>query len=174
MSNQYDPPEHDKAPRAEAPLSDGFSADLLRQYDFSALERVYRSSCNILGLAGILGIVMFLQIYLIYMIKQSSNVNIYHWRFLLLYGVIVLEAVTIFGLLQRDTWGRTIGLVTCALIGLLSLINMSKNFGSSGVILLIAVIGAWALAANPQLFGANRVRHGIIAAIYKERKNEKD
>ena len=153
-------------PRANLDVHEGPEA--LWEMSFKEVRKLYLASVNVraLGLLyglGAVGAIAAGGIFLFAPLKDAGRAESMGAAFaaiLVFLGVIYIAATI--SSYTRPRWGRWLGIVLCAL----SL--LSFPFGT-----IIGIMGLIAYAQGGKLFGPDRLYHNDVAAVYKQRKKDK-
>jgi hypothetical protein len=143
-------------PRAN--LETQFGPQQLWEMPFKDLKKLYLASVNIRALGILYGLGAFGLLAGPILLTRGAD----QW---LGYVLIASGVVSVAGCVSsytRPGWGRPVGILLCVL-GLL-------NFPLGT---LIGILGLVAYANGRKLFGADRLPHKDVAAVYKVRKKEK-
>lgn len=127
----------------------------LQDLDFKRLKKLYHRSCNVNAIAFLLGLGILI-LSGISIIPDALEEKSAKYIFI---GLIVFYAITLFGLYQRTSWGRILGIIVC----IISLINLPLGT-------LIGIVGLFAFFGAPELFGANRITHRELKFEFKLQK----
>jgi hypothetical protein len=153
-------------PGASLEVKEGPEA--LWEMTFKEVRKLYLASVNVHALGflyglGAVGVIAAGGIFLVTPLKDAGGAEGIGAAFaalLVLLGLIYVAAAI--SSYTRPRWGRWLGIVLCAL-GLLSF-----PFGT-----IIGIMGLIAYAQGGKLFGPERLQHKDVAAVYKQRKKDK-
>lgn len=121
--------------------------------DFAQLKKLYHRSCNVNGIAFLLGLGLVITAGVLAVQQHTDEVK------LILLALIAFYVPTIIGLYLRTSWGRILGIIAC----LLALINIPMGT-------IIGIMGLFAFFGAPQLFGPDRITHRAVKAQFKAQK----
>ena len=124
--------------------------------DFQSLKKLYHRSCNVNAITFLLGLGLIFLLVASFLPSGEGEPSL---RFVFI-GLAVFYAIAIFGLFNRSSWGRILGIIVC----IISLINIPIGT-------LIGIFGLFAFFGSPQLFGAERVTHKALKAEFKLQKS---
>lgn len=164
MNDAFAPPEVDDMAAAK-PVGQ------LGDMPWPALKKLYYRSCNISGVAGLIIFSMVVVIIMLVSLSQRGPLASIELHPLFI-AVMILNVVTVIGLIQRSSWGRVVGIITCSLMILafaLSLANGRPNI----LQLLVGLMGVSACANGKFLFGPQRMLHRDIKAAFKQAKRDR-
>ncbi|NJM37517.1 MAG: hypothetical protein HC845_06445 [Akkermansiaceae bacterium] len=148
--NPYSPPQHNDEFLLPSNIPFGNLED-------KAFNKLYYRSCNVSGLAALIS----LGLLIIGGGLLLSN-NILSSSKYIFIALLVINSITLIGLVKRTRWGRVMGVLVC----ILSLMNIPLGT-------LIGIVGLFALLGAPNLFGPDRVLHKDLKAEFKRRKQLK-
>jgi len=137
----------------------GGSDDKFDQYNDDELKLLFRKS-KVIGAIGVYATIGTIAI-LAASIKMSSN-NLPLPNYVI-FSIGILFLIAAFGSFTRPNWGRTAGIIFCAL----TLLNIPP-IGA-----IISILGWSAFYPSKVLFGKNRFRHSELKAKYKARESAK-
>ncbi len=126
--------------------------------DFKSLKKLYHRSCNVNAITFLLGLGFIFLLVASFLPVNEGEPSL---RFVFI-GLAVFYAMAIFGLFNRSSWGRILGIIVC----IISLINIPVGT-------LIGIFGLFAFFGAPQLFGSDRVRHKDLKAEFKLQKSNR-
>ena len=126
--------------------------------DFNSLKKLYHRSCNVNAITFLLGLGL---IFLLVASFLPSDEGSHSLRFVFI-GLAVFYAIAIFGLFNRSSWGRILGIIVC----IISLINIPIGT-------LIGIFGLFAFFGSPQLFGIDRIKHKALKSDFKLQKSNR-
>ncbi len=127
--------------------------------DTKALKKLRNNSHTIrsLGLVNALVCLLVIVIFVV-VFPRFENVVVS----LIIIGIFMLCAVSVYGLWWRPNWGRTLGFISCTL--------MLIAFPISTI---IGALGLFALAKGGVLFGPHCHQHQALETEWKYRKRNK-
>ena len=150
-------------PRAKLDVPEG--PDVLWEMPFKEVRKIYLASVNVqaLGVLYAIGAIGLLATaaFTVAGPPSSTPPPTALMPFLLGMGVVFLAGtVTSY---TRPRWGRVLGIILCVL----SLFSIP--WGT-----IVGILGLIAYAQGGKLFGSQRLRHKDVAAVYKQRKKDKE
>lgn len=159
FDNAFAPPETDEP---IVPVRTGPLAGM----PWPELKTLYTRSCNVSSLEALLLVWSIVLVVIVVGMAGSRSVHANAW-WPLVFGLLILQVVSMIGFIWRTSWGRTIGMINCVLMVLLGI-----GTALAGGILLIVFggVGIAACAGGGRLFGPQRIRHADLRHAYKQAK----
>lgn len=149
--NPYEVPESDVQDN-EVENSD------FRDVNWKDFKKLYYRSCNITALAGLWVIgILILTAVAIFSKDDADGLGA-----AFLGAIIIFNTITVIGVIQRNSWGRGMGIASCCLM----LINIPIGT-------ILGIVGLFAFIKCPELFGENRILHRDLKTEFKYRKKNK-
>ena len=128
------------------------------ELDDKAFKKLYYRSCNVTGIAFLLGLALLAIVGAATLVRGEEGV----FNTPILIGLAAFYLVTLIGLIKRTSWGRILGIIVCVL----SLISIPIGT-------IIGIMGLFAFIGAPNLFGPDRIPHKELKAEFKMRKKRR-